>query len=170
MRRKKGRTGIVPFIFLNFAIHLLPVAANANNSGAKPTNSDMALRKDFPPAGAEYLGGESDGYEYRTVFAGSNLEQTYAMVVQFLKEEGYAEVPLPRNADELKLFRLPTRNRQILLFEDNGYVHNPVKILFPIDRRKRTTLILCLYNEADPEHLLKFHRVMERRIREEENS
>ncbi|HQU58405.1 MAG: hypothetical protein KDD02_00240 [Phaeodactylibacter sp.] len=130
----------------------------------------MALRKDFPSEGTEYVGGESDGYEYRTVFAGSNLEHSYEMVRQFLREEGYSDVPLPRNADELKLFRLPTRNRQILLFEDNGYVHNPIKILFPIDRRKKTTLILCVYNESDPEHLLKFHRVLERRRQEEENS
>jgi hypothetical protein len=123
----------------------------------------MALRKEFPLAGADYLGGESDGYEYRTVFAGSSLAATYEMVRQFLKEEGYQDVPLPRDAEELKLFRLTTRNKQILLFEDNGYVHNPVKILFPVDRRKRSTLILCVYNETDPEHLLKFHRVLERR-------
>lgn len=123
----------------------------------------MALREEFPPAGADYLGGESDGYEYRTTFAGSNLASSYEMVRQFLKEEGYGEIPLPRNVEELNLFRLPTRNRQILMFEDNGYVHNPIKILFPIDRRKKTTLILCIYNEADPEHLLKFHRVLERK-------
>jgi len=121
----------------------------------------MALRKSFPPAGTDYLGGESDGYEYRTVFSGSNLESTYQMVRQFLDEEGYEELPLPRDAEELKLFRLPTRNKQILMFEDNGYVHNPVKILFPPDRRKRTTLILCVFNETDPQHLLKFHRVLE---------
>ncbi|MBX2927285.1 MAG: hypothetical protein KF852_05570 [Saprospiraceae bacterium] len=127
----------------------------------------MALRDDFPPAGSDYMGGESDGYEYKTVFSGSKLEISYGMVRQFLKEEGYAEVPLPRNADELALFRLPTRNRQILLFEDNGYVHNPVKILFPTDRRKRSTLILCLYNESDPEHLLKFHRVNSRQSNSE---
>lgn len=127
----------------------------------------MALRDDFPPAGSDYMGGESDGYEYKTVFSGSKLEISYGMVRQFLKEEGYAEVPLPRNADELALFRLPTRNRQILLFEDNGYVHNQVKILFPTDRRKRSTLILCLYNESDPEHLLKFHRVNSRQTNSE---
>ncbi|MCP3929047.1 MAG: hypothetical protein GY705_08100 [Bacteroidetes bacterium] len=122
----------------------------------------MALRKDFPPADSEYLDGESDGYEYRTIFAGSTLAHSYQMVCQFLKEEGYAEIPLPKDANELKLFRLPTRNKQILLFEDNGYAHNPIKILFPTDRRKKKILILCLYNEQDPKHLLKFHRVMER--------
>lgn len=122
----------------------------------------MAMRENFPPAGSDYLGGESDGYEYRTTFAGSSLERSFDMIRQFLREEGYKDVPLPRNAQELELFRLPTRNRQILLFEDNGYVHNPIKILFPIDRRKRNMLILCIYNEADPQHLLKFHRVLER--------
>ncbi|HMN90001.1 MAG TPA: hypothetical protein PKD70_03620 [Saprospiraceae bacterium] len=120
------------------------------------------MREDFPPAGSDYLGGESDGYEYRTVFGGSNLADSYRMVQQFLEQEGYQDVPLPATVEELLLFRLPTRNRQILLFEDNGYVHNPVKILFPADRRKRSTLILCIYNEQEPQHLLKFHRVLER--------
>ena len=122
----------------------------------------MPLRDDFPPAGSDYLGGESVGYEYRTVFGGSRLEATYDMVRQFLAEEGYGDIPLPKDAEELKRFRLPTRNKQILMFEDNGYVHNPVKILFPQDRRKRSTLILCLYNEQVPQHLLRFHRILER--------
>ncbi|MEL6941474.1 MAG: hypothetical protein AAFO82_02310 [Bacteroidota bacterium] len=121
----------------------------------------MALREEFPPAGSNYLGGESDGWEYKTIFAGTKLEQTYNMVCQFLKEEGYEDIPLPQNAEELKLFRLTTRNKQILLFEENGYVHNPIKILFPLDRRKKNTLILCLYNEAVDNHLLRFHRVLE---------
>lgn len=121
----------------------------------------MALRTTFPAAGTDYLGGESDGYEYCTTFSGSNLEATYSMIRQFLTEEGYGDVPLPCDAACLKHFRLPTRNKQILLFEDNGYVHNPVKILFPSDRRKRNTLTLCLYNEADPKHLLKFHGVLD---------
>lgn len=107
------------------------------------------------------MGGQSDGYEYRTVFAGTTLENTYHMVLQFLREEGYGDIPVPRNAGELRLFQLPTRNKQILLFEDSGYVHNPIRILFPPDRRKRNTLILCLYNENDPDHLLKFHRVFQ---------
>lgn len=122
----------------------------------------MSLRQNFPVAGEHYLGGESDGYEYRTVFAGSKLEDSFQMIRQFLAEEGYEEIPLPKNAEELRLFRLPTRNKQILMFEDNGYAHNPVKILFPVDRRKKNTLILCVYNENDPDHLLKFHRVLER--------
>lgn len=122
----------------------------------------MSLRTDFPPAGSSYLGGECDGYIYRTVFSGSSLDQSYEMVRSFLKDEGYAEIPIPKDAAELALFRLPTRNRQILLFEDNGYVHNPVKILFPLDRRRRNTVILQLYNELDPHHLLKFHRIYDR--------
>lgn len=119
----------------------------------------MALRASFPPCGSDYLGGHSDGYEYCTTFAGSSLQASYDMIRQFLQEEGYAEIPVPKDAVELLLFRLHTRNRQILLFEDNGYVHNPIKILFPTDRRKRNTLTLHLYNEQDPQHLLKFHRI-----------
>ncbi len=122
----------------------------------------MPLRDEFPPAGSTYLDGESDGYQYETIFSGSSLAISYEMVRQFLAEEGYEDIPLPRNAEELLLFRLPTRNKQILLFEDNGYVHNPIKILFPLDRRKRSTLILRIYNEAAPNHLLKFHRVFDR--------
>lgn len=118
----------------------------------------MPIRDDFPAAGSDYLGGQSDGYEYRTVFAGGSMAATYAMVRQFLADEGYADVPLPANAAELVHFKLPTRNRQILLFEDNGYVHNPIKILFPLDGRKKNTLTLCLYNEQLPGHLLRFHR------------
>ena len=124
----------------------------------------MALREEFPPAGSDYLGGESDGWEYKTVFAGTKLEHTYNMVCQFLMEEGYEDVPLPKNAEELKLFRLHTRNKQIILFEDNGYVHNPIKILFPIDRSKNNTLILSLNNEVVDNHLLRFHRVLEEEV------
>lgn len=123
----------------------------------------MALRNQFPPKGSDYLGGSSDGYEYRSVFSGSNLELTYEMIRQFLKEEGYKDIPLPKDVEELKLFKLPTRNRQILMFEDNGYVHNPIKILFPKDGRKKKMLILCIYNEQDEKHLLKFHRIFERK-------
>lgn len=121
-------------------------------------DNGMAMREEFPSANSNYLGGESDGYEYRTVFAGSSLEQSFEMIRQFLIEEGYKDVPLPRDSKELSMFRLSTRNKQILLFEDNGYVHNPIKILFPVDGRNKKTLILCIYNESDPEHLLKFHR------------
>jgi len=123
----------------------------------------MPLREEFPPAGSDYLGGSSDGYEYRTTFAGMNLGHTYEMIKQFLLEEGYDKIPLPNTEEDLLLFRLPTRNKQILLFEDNGYVHNPIKILFPIDRRKKKILTLCLYNEKAPDHLLRFHRVLERK-------
>jgi hypothetical protein len=123
----------------------------------------MPLREEFPEPGSDYMGGTSDGYEYTTIFAGSRLQTSYDMVRQFLKEEGYGEVPMPKDAEELKLFRLPSRNKQLLMFEDNGYLHNPIKILFPYDGRNKNTLILCVYNENDPQHLLKFHRILERK-------
>jgi hypothetical protein len=122
----------------------------------------MALRDKFPEAGTEYLGGHSDGWEYRTIFSGSTLAQSYDMIRKFLDEEGYKEIPLPKDERELLLFRIPTRNKQILMFEDNGYVHNPIKILFPNDRRNKKTLMLCVYNEEYPNHLLKFHHILER--------
>ena len=118
----------------------------------------LPMRKAFPAAGEDYMGGKSDGLVYQSTFSGANLAATYDMVRQFLQEEGYQDVPLPKDAEELSKFRLSTRNRQILLFDDNGYVHNPVKILFPIDGRQKRTLILELYNEAAEGHLLRFHR------------
>ena len=118
----------------------------------------MAIRENFPPEGEEYMGGESNGYEYKTVFAGMSLKHSYEMIQAFLKEEGYEDIPLPKDAEELSLFRIKTRNKQIILFEDNGYVHNPIKIIFPVNRRNKRTLILHIFNDADPEHLLKFYR------------
>ncbi len=118
----------------------------------------MALRDEFPPDGSDYLGGTSDGYVYRTSFAGATLAHSYDMVRQFLTEEGFGHLPLPADVEELKMFRLSTRNRQILMFEDNGYVHNPIKILFPNDARQKRALILEIYNESVPKHLLRFHR------------
>lgn len=106
---------------------------------------------------ASELGGESDGLVFRTAFGGASLEKSYEMICAFLQEEGYEDVPLPKDADELNKFRLNTRNQQVLLFEDNGYVHNPIKILFPNDRRKKRVLLLEIYNEKAEGHLLRFH-------------
>ena len=49
----------------------------------------MALRDGFPPEGLEYVGGESDGFEYKTIFSGMNLKYSYDMIKAFLVEEGY---------------------------------------------------------------------------------
>lgn len=119
----------------------------------------MPIKETFPEAGSTYMDGQSDGWEYRLVFGGSSLGHSYAMIKAFLEEEGYGNIPLPKDATELQHFRLSTRNKQILLFEDNGYVHNPIKILFPINRRNKRTLTLCIYNENVEKHLLRFHRV-----------
>ena len=118
----------------------------------------MTLRENFPSEGSEYLGGQSDGWEYRTVFSGMNLSYSYDMVKAFLQEEGYGDIPIPISIEDLVLFRLPTRNRQILLFEDNGYVHFPIKILFPIDGRQKRKLTLYIYNEKKEDALLRFFR------------
>jgi hypothetical protein len=117
----------------------------------------MALRDDFPPAKVEYMGGLSDGWCYETNFAGATLQATFEMIKTFLEEEGYGDIPLPADAEELLMFKIPTRNRQILMFEDNGYVHNPIKILFPPKSRIKNSLILKIYNELAPDHFLKFH-------------
>ncbi len=125
---------------------------------AEPAGPHVPMREQFPPAGADYMGGTSDGWEYRSVFGGAKLAYTYEMVKQFLREEGYGDVPLPASVDELRLFRRP-RTQQLQLFGERGYVHNPVKILFPDDPRQRNMLILCVYNERAEGHLIRFHGV-----------
>jgi hypothetical protein len=118
------------------------------------------IRDDFPPDGSTYEGGISDGWQYQIRFAGSNLQSTLDMVRTFLEEEGYADIPMPKTAEELLHFRLPTKQDQILLFGDNGYVHNPLKILFDPHDRVPKKLILCIFNEKINNHLLKFHGKM----------
>ncbi len=115
------------------------------------------IREDFPPDGSQYEGGLSDGWQYQIRFSGSNLQSSLDMVRAFLSEEGYAEVPLPKTSDELLHFRLPIKQNQILLFGDNGYVHNPIKLLFSPTESRPKTLILCIFDEKKPNHLLRFH-------------
>lgn len=119
----------------------------------------VPIRLHFPEEGSDYLGGKSDGWEYRTVFGGSRLEHSYEMVRTFLQEHGYGDVPIPADAAELKLFRRQ-RTPQLQLFPERGYIHNPVKILFHPEPKMRNALILCLYNEQSPQHLLRFHGVL----------
>ncbi len=124
-----------------------------------PAAPHIPMREQFPAAGSNYMGGASDGWEYRSVFAGAKLAYTYEMVRQFLREEGYSGVPVPETVEELRLFRRPL-GRQLQLFNEQGYIHNPIKILFSSDPRQRNTLILCVYNEQAEKHLLRFHGVL----------
>jgi hypothetical protein len=124
-----------------------------------PTEPHLPMRTAFPAAGSAYLGGQSDGWRYETVFGGSRLETTYAMLRQFLEEEGYGDVPVPATAADLQLFRRQ-RTAQLQFFPERGYVHNPIKILFHPERGQRNSLILCIFNEQMPDHLLRFHGVL----------
>lgn len=127
-----------------------PIAAAED---APPAEPHIPMRTQFPEAGSHYLGGTCDGWEYRTAFTGSRLAFAYNMLRQFLQDEGYADVPLPETAADLKRFKKP-RRVQIQMFAEHGYAHNPIKIIFPA---QRNTLILCIYNEKEPNHLLRFH-------------
>jgi hypothetical protein len=115
------------------------------------------IRSDFPPDGSTYEGGKCDGWQYQVRFAGSNLQATFDMVRTFLEDEGFEDVPIPSDAKELLHFKLPTKRDQILLFGDNGYVHNPIKILFDPNETRNRTLIVCIFNEKAERHLLRFH-------------
>lgn len=121
-----------------------------------PTEPHVPMREQFPVAGADYMGGHSDGLMYQSTFAGSKLENTYAMIREFLREEGYDDVPLPETAAELRLFKRP-RHLQLQFFEERGYCHNPIKILFPSPAKQRNSLKLVIYNEHAENHLLRFH-------------
>lgn len=139
---------------------MIPLATKEDAPTGEAETGEAAIRYEFPAAGEEAKGGKSDGYCFRVTFAAGRLERTYDMVRAFLKEEGYGDLPLPRDAEELRLFRQPPKLRhQLSFFGDNGYVHNPVKILFPVPAGHRGALIVELYNEAAPDHLVRFHRV-----------
>lgn len=118
----------------------------------------MTLRENFPPYGSEVLGGTSDGLVYTTAFVGTSLTATLELIRLFLDEQGYAEVPLPRAGEEMLIFLQPERGCHPNLFEEPGYAHNPVRVTFPKRDRLRRKLVVELYNEAAPEHLLRFHR------------
>ncbi len=131
--------------FIALALQLIPIMMN--------------LRTEFPVEPGEYEGGTSDGYCFHTCFSGATLEHSLCMVRDFLKEAGYGELPLPANAEELRMFKLPSKkNRQVCMFEDNGYVHNPIKILFSERPNQLKLLRLEIYDENAPNHLLRFHR------------
>ena len=116
------------------------------------------LRHDFPAEGEERFGGRSDGYCFTVLFAAGRVAQSYDMLREFLGEQGYAGVPVPADVEELRAFRIPARLRQQLsLFTADGYVHNPLRILFPPKGGRRGALELRLYNESVSGHLLRFH-------------
>ena len=116
------------------------------------------IRTEFPEEGTQYQGGSSDGWEYRVVFTGNRLADVYGMVQTFLQEEGFGDIPVPIDAAELRHFKAP-KSKQPGLFDMNGYVHNPVKILFLPPQGRRVVLGLYIYNQAVEGHLLRFHGV-----------
>ncbi|WP_216650083.1 hypothetical protein [Lewinella sp. W8] len=133
--------------------------ANFSPESREVPHSRRGLRYNFPTEPGEVEGGHSDGYCFRMVFAGGRYENSYQMVRAFLLEQGYAATPIPQTAEELSYFRLPQKLRhQLSLFGEDGYVHNPVKILYPPPGGRRGSLILELYHEAAKDHLLRFHR------------
>ncbi|MCX8212710.1 MAG: hypothetical protein OTI34_16770 [Lewinella sp.] len=152
-----------PVFIADFASVIPLVAKVETSDSGQPVGKEIlnkGIRYNFPAAGEETTEGLSDGYCFRITFAAGRLDRTYEMVKVFLQEEGYGDLPLPKNSEELRLFRLPPKLRhQLSLFGDNGYVHNPVKILFPVPAGRRGGLTVELYNEAHPDHLMRFYRL-----------
>lgn len=123
-----------------------------------PGINQRGLRYNFPTEPGEVEGGVSDGYCFRMVFGGGRYENSYQMIKAFLLEHGYGDVPVPETVTELTMFRLPQKLRhQLSLFGEDGYVHNPIKILFPPPGGRRGSLTLELHDEAAKGHLLRFH-------------
>jgi hypothetical protein len=120
----------------------------------------MPIREDFPIAGSDYLGGFSDGWEYKTTFSGTTLDRSYDMVKAFLAEEGFGEVPVPATAKELRLFKKIIHPNQMSIFREIGYIHNPIKILFHPNEKRSSSLTLSIFNEKAVNHLLLFHGLM----------
>ncbi len=149
-----------PVVIASYTTQAKVEAEVVSLPGAQLPTSGQGIRDNFPVAGQTVAGGTSDGYCYRVTFAAGRLEATFTLVRAFLTEHGYAGIPLPRDVEELRKFRLPPKLRhQLSLFGDNGYVHNPVKILFPVPAGRKGCLTLELYNEAASDHLLRFHRL-----------
>lgn len=149
-----------PVILANYSapvVKLEPPEPRVEEAAPKPYHT--VIRHSFPEANEEREGGISDGYCFRVTFAAGKLDKTYELIRTFLREQGYAGVPLPKDVEELRQFRLPPKMRhQLSLFGENGYVHNPVKILFPVPAGKRGALVLEIYDERAERHLLRFHR------------
>ena len=147
-----------PVILANYAAPVVKMSSPGSPEEESPQSYTTVIRHSFPKAGEEREGGLSDGYCFRISFAAGKLEKSYDLVRSFLREQGYAGVPLPKSVQELRRFRLPPKLRhQLSLFGDNGYVHNPVKILFPTPAGNRGALLLEIYNEREEDHLLLFH-------------
>ena len=147
-----------PVILANYSAPVVKMPSPPVVEEDPPKSYATVIRHSFPKAGEEREGGASDGYCFSITFAAGKLEKSYELVRSFLREQGYAGVPLPKSAEELRRFRLPPKLRhQLSLFGHNGYVHNPVKILFPVPAGNRGALVLEIYNEREEDHLLKFH-------------
>ena len=73
----------------------------------------MSIRLYFPTETDDNQGGVSDGVVFTTVFAGSTYVNTFEMVKEFLKENDFGDLPLPKNFEELKLFRLKCMKNQL---------------------------------------------------------
>ncbi len=108
--------------------------------------------------GSKFFGGESNGLVYKTSFFGTTLKSSFEMVISFLEEQGYSDIPRPNDAEELSAFLRPAANTTQGLFDQPCYAHNPIRISFVRGDRKRRKLVLELYNEVAPDHLLRFHQ------------
>ena len=101
------------------------------------------FRYNFPKEGVDGF----DGYTYTKIFGGDSLDEAYDKLKEFLENNGYADIPVPNDTDEL-----------YLLFgsdEEESYKHNPISISF--SPYNKTEIWLTLHNEDYPNHLLLFH-------------
>ena len=121
---KVPRLGGRPVYIADYSVDaeekLLPDEAASDDR--EPASSTLIQLKErtlsthFPAAGQHYEGGYSDGYCYRVVFSSGRFESSFNLLREFLWEEGFKEIPLPRDTEELLRFRLPPKLRHQLSF------------------------------------------------------
>lgn len=107
-------------------------------------DTNKPVRTNFP------VEPDSDGWVHKTAFQGQTLHEAYDNLKEFLKNQGYQDIPVPKSIEEL------------LLFVKDGsleYKHNPISIHF--SAYQENELWLFLYNENFPNHLLMFQGVFD---------
>lgn len=103
-----------------------------------------SIRNNFPQSREE----GSDGYAFTRIFSGRTTIEAYEKLKIFLSENGYRDIPVPEDLDELYLMMGEDRL-------EGKYKHNPIEISFFSYNTKQ--LLLTIYDESYPNHLLLFH-------------
>lgn len=111
------------------------------------------IKDNFPKERESYQGGTSDGWCYHIDIWADNDEQLIKAVRDFLNEQGYTDVPLPKTAERLWWDYLK---------ETSGgkFVWHPI-IIYP-SAYKEFAIELHIYNESYPQHLNLWKSILDK--------